>query len=116
MKTVVAIALLFAALPAPAQRPPPDPVGRADANQPGPWDNDVLIYRLPANGQAEKLATFERAGVPTLARLNDGRLISAFQSFPNDDNRNFDRVAVRYSSDEGKTWTPAAPIVRSEER
>jgi hypothetical protein len=71
----------------------------------------VLIYRLPANGQAEKLATFERAGVPTLARLNDGRLISAFQSFPNDDNRNFDRVAVRYSSDEGKTWTPAAPIV-----
>src|SRR6185295_14728125 len=51
------------------------------------------------------------AGVPTLARLKDGRLISAFQHFLKNDDRNFDRVAVRFSSDEGRTWTTASPIV-----
>jgi hypothetical protein len=111
MKIVVAIAMSFVVLQAPAQRSPSDPIGRADSNQPGPWDNDVLIYRVAPGGQTEKLATFERAGVPTLARLSDGRLISAFQHFPSDDNRNFDRVAVRFSRDEGKAWTPAVPIV-----
>jgi len=49
--------------------------------------------------------------VPTLARLKDGRFIGAFQHFPKDDNRNFDRVAVRFSDDEGRTWTAATPIV-----
>jgi hypothetical protein len=43
--------------------------------------------------------------------MPDGRLIAAFQSFPADDNRNFDRVAVRFSSDEGHTWTVPDPIV-----
>ena len=85
--------------------------GRPNQNRPGPWDNDVLVYRVKPDGQSEKLATFERAGVPTLTRLSDGQLISAFQYFPKDDNRNFDRVAVRFSSDEGLTWTDARPIV-----
>jgi hypothetical protein len=57
----------------------------------------------------ERLATFERAGVPTVARLRDGRLIAAYQSFPQDD-RNFDRVAVRFSPDDGRTWSAARPI------
>ena len=57
--------------------PRPDREGR-----PGPWDNDVLAYRLPANGRAERLATFERAGVPTMARLQDRQLIAAFRYFP----------------------------------
>lgn len=85
--------------------------GPQDQNRPGPWDNDVLVYRVGTNGQPEKLTTFERAGVPTVARLTDGRLIAAFQSFPKDDDRNFDRVAVRFSGDEGRTWTAATPIV-----
>src|SRR4029078_11800099 len=42
--------------------------------------------------------------------LQDGRLIAAFQHFPQDDNRNFDRVAVAFSRDEGKTWTKPVPI------
>jgi hypothetical protein len=71
----------------------------------------VLVYRVDKDGRADKLATFDRAGVPTLARLNDGRLVSAFQHFPKDDNRNFDRVAVRFSNDEGRTWTDATPII-----
>jgi hypothetical protein len=78
-------------------------------NQPGPWDNDVLVHRL-GPGQPQPLATFPRAGVPTLARMQDGRLIAAFQHFPADDDRNFDRVAVSFSNDEGRTWTKPEPI------
>ncbi|MGV3662094.1 MAG: exo-alpha-sialidase [Prosthecobacter sp.] len=76
----------------------------------GPWKNDVLIYRTKADGTAEQIGAFTRAGVPTLTRLQDGRLMAAFQSFPADDPRNFDRVAVSFSSDEGSTWTKAEPI------
>jgi hypothetical protein len=79
-------------------------------DRPGPWDNDVLVYRLTP-GDPAKLATFGRAGVPTVARMKDGRLIAAFQNFPVDDNRNFDRVAVSFSSDEGRAWSSPEPIV-----
>jgi hypothetical protein len=90
--------------------PPLNPQGQPNRNRPGPWDNDVLVYRIAAGTSVEKLTTFPRAGVPTVARLKDGRLAAAFQHFPEDDNRNFDRVAVRFSSDEGRTWTDAEPI------
>jgi hypothetical protein len=76
----------------------------------GPWDNDVLVYRLSATGHAENLATFPRAGVPTVARLRDGGLIAMFQHFPKDDERNFDRVAASFSRDEGRTWSRPQPI------
>ncbi|MGV3756999.1 MAG: hypothetical protein ACO1QS_16580, partial [Verrucomicrobiota bacterium] len=56
-------------------------------------------------GKAEKPATFERAGVPTVARMKDGRLIAAHQYFPADDRANFDKVAVHFSADEGRNWT-----------
>jgi len=49
--------------------------------------------------------------VPTLARLADGRLIAAHQHFPADNNSDFDKVAVRFSSDEGRTWT-APQVIR----
>jgi len=71
---------------------------------PGPWDNDVLVYRVSPSGEAVKVATFERAGVPTVARMKDGRLVAAHQHFPENDEVNFDKVAVRFSSDEGRTW------------
>lgn len=77
----------------------------------GPWKNDVHVYRTKADGTAEEIASFPRAGVPTLTRLQDGRLMAAFQSFPADDQKHFDRVAVCFSSDEGRTWTKAEPIV-----
>lgn len=54
--------------------------------------------------------TFERAGVPTLARLADGRLIAAHQHFPADFGADFDKVAVHFSEDDGRKWTAAQVI------
>lgn len=82
-----------------------DDLGRPNRSRPGPWDNDVLAYRLGSGGVLEKLATFERAGVPTVTRMADGRLIAAHQHFPEANDAHFDKVAVRFSSDEGKNWT-----------
>ena len=88
-------------------RPGPTP----DRSKPGPWDNDVIVIRIGTDGRQERLGAFERAGVPTTARLQDGRLMAAYQAFPADDDRNFDRVAVRFSSDEGRTWSGSEPVV-----
>ena len=85
--------------------PPFNPQGQPNRSQRGPWDNDVLVYRTGAGTKVEKLATFPRAGVPTLARLKDGRLAAAHQHFPADSNTDFDKVAVHFSTDEGRTWT-----------
>ena len=81
------------------QGPPRNP------NADGPWNRDVLAYRVSASGAVEKVATFERAGVPTIARMNDGRLIVAHQHFPADDREAFDKVAVHFSSDDGAMWS-----------
>jgi hypothetical protein len=40
-----------------------------------------------------------------MARLKDGRLMAAHQHFPSSDAANFDKVAVHFSTDEGKTWS-----------
>jgi hypothetical protein len=97
-----------------AERPVPPPTAPRSSSgpglaerriRPGPWDNDVLVSRVTLDGRIEKFGTFERAGVPTLARLKDGRLIAAHQHFPEDADADFDKVAVRFSSDEGRTWT-----------
>jgi hypothetical protein len=72
---------------------------------PGPWDNDLLVYRVTPDLEVTKIATFPRGGVPTLARLKNDKLIAAHQYFPENDRTNFDKVAVRFSSDEGKTWS-----------
>jgi hypothetical protein len=82
-------------------------------NRDGPWNNDVVAYRVTRGGAVEKVATFERAGVPTVARMKDDRLIVAHQHFPENDRENFDKVAVHFSSDEGGTWT-APQVIRVE--
>ncbi|PHX84583.1 MAG: hypothetical protein CK538_11255 [Opitutia bacterium] len=79
-------------------------------NADGPWNRDVIAYRVSASGAVEKAATFERAGVPTIARFKDGRLIVAHQHFPENDAASFDKVAVHFSSDDGKSWGAAQVI------
>ena len=91
-----------------AQAGPPRP-----GVDPGPWDNDVHLYRVWPDGTSERLAVFERAGVPSLLRLADGRLIAAHQWFPEGDAAAFDKVAVRLSSDEGRTWSAPRTIALS---
>ena len=105
-----------------ATQPMPEanaPAQGADSTQPrslpapgtaGPWDQDVLVFVVDAEGAVTKTATFERAGVPTVSRMKDGRLIAAHQFFPASDPDSFDKVAVHFSSDEGYTWTDSEVI------
>jgi hypothetical protein len=93
------------------QIPDPDAPMRNREQRSGPWQNDVLVFRTGAQGSSRQVHVFERAGVPTLARLKDGRVMAAFQHFPSDDERNFDRVAVSFSTDEGATWSKPQPIM-----
>ncbi|MEW6304534.1 MAG: exo-alpha-sialidase [Verrucomicrobiota bacterium] len=98
--------LVSGALAVVAQPQPRGPgPGLPAQGMPGPWDRDVIVHRASASGTVTKLGTFERAGVPTIARLKDGRLIAAHQHFPANDAGSFDKVAVRFSADEGKTWS-----------
>lgn len=89
---------------------PPAAQSLPDESRPGPWDNDVWILQVRPGAAPERIAGFERAGVPTLARLPDGRLLAAFQHFPRHDPASFDRVAASFSSDQGRSWSPPQPI------
>jgi hypothetical protein len=91
------------------QRPSNQP--RPPADRPGPWDNDILVFHIDPRGRSTPLAKFDRAGVSTLARMADGRLIAAHQHFPADSDADFDKVAVHFSSDEGRSWD-AARVIR----
>jgi hypothetical protein len=104
---VLSTAQILSAAQAPPQKPPPPAERR---NRPGPWDQDVLVHRIDTNGISTRMAVFDRAGVPTLCRWKD-RLIAAHQHFPENDQPNFDKVAVRFSSDEGRTWS-APQVIR----
>lgn len=92
-----------------ARQGPPTP-RRPPAGQSGPWDNDILVFHIDRQGRSNRLAAFERAGVSTLARMKDGRFIAAHQHFPADSDADFDKVAVHFSSDEGKSWDKAQVV------
>ncbi|MDQ7778711.1 MAG: hypothetical protein RDV41_03245 [Planctomycetota bacterium] len=92
-------------VPAPQQPVGPGQVRLPGPDEPGPWDRDVLCYRVTPDGAVEKVVTFDRAGVPTIARLKDVRLVVAHQHFPENNVDEFDKVAVRFSEDDGKTWS-----------
>ncbi len=111
--TPVLLALVLCAPEAGGQvppRPPGPPSAAERSRQPGPWDQDILVYRVPARGTPELLATFPRGGVATAARLGDGRIAVGYQCFPEKNEAAFDKVAVHFSSDEGRTWTDAQVI------
>jgi hypothetical protein len=77
---------------------------------PAPAANRVEVVRIAADGTVESLAAFAHADVSSVARMKDGRIIAACQGYPPDDEKAFNRTAIRFSSDDGRTWTAATPI------
>jgi len=65
---------------------------------------------VPATGAPELIRTFPRGGVATAARLGDGRLAVAYQCFPENNEADFDKVAIHFSANEGRNWTDAKVI------
>jgi hypothetical protein len=96
--------------PAQQQQRERGPAAEARARQHGPWENDVVVYFVGGDGKVMRTHTFERAGVPTIARLADGRLIAAHQHFPADFGADFDKVAVHFSEDDGRKWSTVQVI------
>ncbi|MBI4603828.1 MAG: exo-alpha-sialidase [Planctomycetes bacterium] len=83
----------------------------AQARGPGPWDNDLVLLESEDGVRFRHRGAFvERGGVATLIAGRDGRLVAAFQWFPEEPPEAFDRVAVSISEDDGGTWTPPRPI------
>jgi hypothetical protein len=58
----------------------------------------------------ERRTLVERGGVPSLVLDGAGKLVAAFQWFPVERPEAFDRVAVSFSEDDGRTWSPPEPI------
>ena len=94
-----------------ATPPAADSAPRTPAARPGPWDHELLVQRIAADGTTSTIATFGRADVSSVARLKDGRLAIACQAFPADDAAHFNRIAVRISGDDGRTWSNPQSIV-----
>lgn len=89
--------------------------GQPPLPQDGPWNRDLYISESPDGLKfGQRILFTERAGVPSVIRDAKGRLVVAFQWFPLNRREAFDRVAVRISSDDGKTWSDPQPIVVKE--
>lgn len=91
---------------------PPTPDRRQiEAQYPnGPWSRD-LNFAVSQDGTTfSGQQTFvRRAGVPSVIEDAAGRLIAAFQWFP-EQGEGWDRVAVIISNDQGATWSEPVPI------
>jgi hypothetical protein len=77
-----------------------------------PWRRPLKICTSSDGQSFTNVRTFQdSAGVPCILRLQSGMLISAFQWFRQPvGSATWDRVAVKYSSDNGITWTEPQPI------
>ncbi len=101
----ILLAALAVTLPTFAQTPVPPPSGNP------PWNNDLVIARSKDGFRFDTASTWtEAGGVPNVVRDAKGRLIAAFQWFPRMPRESFDRIAIRTSSDEGRTWTEPKTI------
>ncbi len=94
---------------------PQNPMGqnaiiKADTTQKGPWNMNLYTATSTNGNLFTNIVLFEqRAGVVSAAKLPDGKLLTAFQWFPSNDPQNFDKVALKQSSDDGKTWSKPIP-------
>ncbi len=77
---------------------PVTPVGQTIQNDPGERD---LMIRTSSDGEQFGTASVfeEAAGVPSVIRTDDDRLVAAFQAFPED------LIAAKISTDDGATWS-----------
>jgi hypothetical protein len=77
----------------------------------GPWSRDLELWESTDGKRFLYRGVFaERGGVPTLAKMKDGRFFAAFQWFPLDQQEAFDRIAVKMSADGGESWSEPQPI------
>src|SRR4051794_17847824 len=77
----------------------------------GPWHRDLYVQESADGlrfGQARVFV--ERAGVPSLCRDRQGKLLAVFQWFPFDRREAFDKIAVMTSDDDGRTWAKPQPV------
>jgi hypothetical protein len=84
----------------PAQEP--DPLRASH----GPWNEDLVLLSS-TNGSSWSSVGVIASGAssPSVCRMADGRLILAHQAYPADDPEHFDRAVVRFSDDDGATWS-----------
>lgn len=108
---VLITALSLVAMQSPSPPVPDHAATPAARPAAGPWNDELVVQRVASDGKPATLATFGRANVSSIARLADGRLVLAFQGFPADDPPRFNRTAVRFSGDDGRTWSEPEPIV-----
>ena len=84
---------------------------RPQRRQGAPWNNDLKMLRSMDGMEFTERTTFvERAGVPCLTQDKNGRLIAVFQWFPFERRDAFDKIAVKFSEDSGKTWSAPRAI------
>lgn len=78
-----------------------------------PWKRPLKICRSTDGITFSDIRIFQdSSGVPDVIRLPDNRLISIFQWFRQPvGSVTWDRVAVKFSSDSGNSWTEPVPIV-----
>ena len=78
----------------------------------GPWNNPLMMT-TSMDGQQFDLPTVfqDSAGVPSLIRWKGDTLVAAFQWFRQPKpSPTWDRVAVKFSYDNGQSWTTPVPI------
>ena len=80
-------------------RPEPASVGTRQVN----------VTQISTDGTVTSLGVFPRATAASLLPLRDGRIMVAYQWFPEDIPIDFARIAVRFSADQGRTWTEPSP-------
>ena len=87
-------------------------VARAYTQAP-PWQNPLMIAWSADGATFDPPAVFQdSAGVPSMVRWRGDTLICAFQWFRQPQpSPTWDRVAVKFSYDNGGTWTVPEPIV-----
>src|SRR5207253_4624361 len=89
-----------------------DDIIQADMTKNGPWTQSLQIAEAKDGKTFGAQKTFQAAaGVATAVRDQKGVLFAAFQYFPENDPQNFDKIAIKKSTDGGVTWSAPVPAV-----